>query len=519
MPMLHARLFSLACASAFALAVAAASAFAGSTLSLPESDTGAIPDRAFTITNTATGSSTVTPRAVVGIVTGADAVGVVGSSQGAGGVGVFGDAEQTGSIAVHGLNSGTGFAGFFGLTGAGTTGADSALEAINSGGSNSPEGMYGNAGIFAITNAMNESPAVSIATNGINAYALKVVNSGTEDRTITNPPSNNGGGIAGYFEINNANTITNQAAIFAVSSGGSTTTAGAYGVAGYFQITNPENEDPAVAIFSNGLGGSLDVVNSGGSASGSAAVVENTNANNDSPALLVQTESPSATAIRAYIGYDGNGIGLEGEADGASGIGVYGFSYSGTGVYGSSDTSGTGVSGSSYSGTGVSGSSVASGTGVYGTSYNGHAAEFVGTDGTVTCYFPSGTTWSCTSDRNAKEDFHEVDLKDMLHRLAAMPVFTYKVKHQSDTDARWLGPVAQDFKAAFGLGETNDDKHINLGNEMGVALAAIKGLYAELQDRDARIAALESEMADMKASLTRLSQATVHEARTEHAAE
>ena len=63
--------------------------------------------------------------------------------------------------------------------------------------------------------------------------------------------------------------------------------------------------------------------------------------------------------------------------------------------------------------------------------------------------------------------------------------------------------MAQDFKAAFGLGK--GDTTINSGNEMGVALAAIKGAYQELQDRDAKIAALQAENSALQIELeTRL---------------
>ena len=42
-----------------------------------------------------------------------------------------------------------------------------------------------------------------------------------------------------------------------------------------------------------------------------------------------------------------------------------------------------------------------------------------------------------------------------------------------------MGPTAQDFYAAFGLGE--DERHISTVDADGVALAAIQGLYAQNQ--------------------------------------
>ncbi len=84
-------------------------------------------------------------------------------------------------------------------------------------------------------------------------------------------------------------------------------------------------------------------------------------------------------------------------------------------------------------------------------------------------------------------------MKDILHRLADMPVLNFRMKKQADPSVRWMGPTAQDFLAAFRLGK--DNTHINTGNELGVALAAIKGLYEELQDRDAKIAANHEQIA------------------------
>jgi hypothetical protein len=55
--------------------------------------------------------------------------------------------------------------------------------------------------------------------------------------------------------------------------------------------------------------------------------------------------------------------------------------------------------------------------------------------------------------------------------------------------------------AQFHLG--TDDKTINAGNEMGVMLGAIKGLYQELQERDATIAALKQRLAAQDAMMAK----------------
>lgn len=107
-----------------------------------------------------------------------------------------------------------------------------------------------------------------------------------------------------------------------------------------------------------------------------------------------------------------------------------------------------------------------------------------------------GGSWSSLSDRAAKENFAPVDGRDVLDRLAAIPIQTWNYRSQ-DPAIRHIGPVAQDFYAAFGVGE--DDTHISTVDADGVALAAIQGLYQLSQEQDARIAELEGRVAALEA--------------------
>ena len=84
-----------------------------------------------------------------------------------------------------------------------------------------------------------------------------------------------------------------------------------------------------------------------------------------------------------------------------------------------------------------------------------------------------------------------------------MPIQTWNAKG-ADPGIRHMGPTAQDFYAAFGLG--GDDKHISTGDKDGVALAAIQGLYqlnkeleAENAAQQAQIDALEARLAALEA--------------------
>ena len=76
----------------------------------------------------------------------------------------------------------------------------------------------------------------------------------------------------------------------------------------------------------------------------------------------------------------------------------------------------------------------------------------------------------------------------MLAKVAALPISTWFIKGY---DQLHMGPMAQDFRAAFGLGAS--DKTINSTDVQGVALAAIQGLHAMLKVKDAEIAALKAE--------------------------
>jgi hypothetical protein len=113
------------------------------------------------------------------------------------------------------------------------------------------------------------------------------------------------------------------------------------------------------------------------------------------------------------------------------------------------------------------------------------------------------TAVNLTSDRNAKERFKPVNTREVLAKVAALPISEWQYKAQGD--ARHLGPMAQDFREAFALGR--DEKHIATVDADGVALAAIQGLNEKLEERlrakDARIDELEKTVAELKALVTR----------------
>ena len=97
------------------------------------------------------------------------------------------------------------------------------------------------------------------------------------------------------------------------------------------------------------------------------------------------------------------------------------------------------------------------------------------------------SAWSTLSDRNAKTAIEPVDVQIILDAVIDLPINTWQYKTEGAA-VRHMGPMAQDFSAAFGLGD--DDKTISTVDPDGVALAAIQGLNAKLE---AELAALRVE--------------------------
>ena len=122
-------------------------------------------------------------------------------------------------------------------------------------------------------------------------------------------------------------------------------------------------------------------------------------------------------------------------------------------------------------------------------------ARFITATNLVGAILESGATaWAVLSDSNAKTSVEAVEPREILAKLAALPVTSWSYKH--DPQRRYIGPMAQDFHAAFGLG--NNDTTITTLDTDGVTLAAIQGLVQELgvqlSQRDAKIAELEAKL-------------------------
>jgi hypothetical protein len=104
------------------------------------------------------------------------------------------------------------------------------------------------------------------------------------------------------------------------------------------------------------------------------------------------------------------------------------------------------------------------------------------------------------SDRNAKTNIKQVDSQMVLDRLLDLPIATWQRRGQDGITH--LGPMAQDFRALFGLGV--DDTSIATVDMAGVTMAAVQALNAKVEAKDAEIERLEARLAALEAALTAL---------------
>lgn len=100
------------------------------------------------------------------------------------------------------------------------------------------------------------------------------------------------------------------------------------------------------------------------------------------------------------------------------------------------------------------------------------------------------------SSRTIKHGVHRVDVHDVLQTVRSLPIQRWRYITDPE-QAEHLGPMAEDFHAAFGLGA--DDKHISTIDTSGVALAAVQALGDQ-------VAELEAERAELRAENERLTE-------------
>jgi hypothetical protein len=255
-------------------------------------------------------------------------------------------------------------------------------------------------------------------------------------------------------------------------------------------LTGTDSSNPILTATNNDTGGGLRGESTAINGVGVYAIAKTVGLLANVDGVAGGSGAPFTTSA----GVSANNQGSDGSAVYASGngTGVYAIGQAGDGVYGeltSTSTTRAAVHGKQNNSTGLA----------------GYFEGKVKATGDV-----SAPTFTTSSDRDAKADFASVDGRQTLEQLLAIPVESWSYK-SDDPAVRHIGPMAQDFAAAFGVGQ--DDKHIATVDADGVAFAAIQGLYQVVREKDARIAAqeqrltaLEQQNAALEARLSALEQ-------------
>ena len=106
---------------------------------------------------------------------------------------------------------------------------------------------------------------------------------------------------------------------------------------------------------------------------------------------------------------------------------------------------------------------------------------------------------SQSSDREVKENFEAISTQSVLETLASIPVTKW---NYIGSEATHMGPMAQDFWQAFGLGQ--GETTISTVDADGIALASIQALYANQQAMAGELEALREYNAALNERVERL---------------
>ncbi|HEV7927188.1 MAG TPA: tail fiber domain-containing protein [Verrucomicrobiae bacterium] len=319
--------------------------------------------------------------------------------------------------------------------------------------------------------------------------------------------SNNGAGDSSSFAVIGGGFANSTASAYTAVGGGYANTIGA--VAGYATIgggyqnyasgiygtvgggngnTASGNYATACGGFANNAGGTAATVAGGvgNVASGTSSFAAGSDAQAKHNGAFVWADSQSGAyssdLVNQFKIRAGGGVVMD--VSGSAGLNpaallVNSTSANGVGIYvAQSSSDATAVFANAGTGDLIKGFS------------NGNLNFEVVNDGTV---YVQGI--ALTSDRNAKEHFAPIRPVDILDKIAALPITEWNYK--TDARVRHIGPVAQDFQAAFGL-DGGDDRHISVVDEGGVALAAIQGLNQKLEETRRTVKAKDGEIQTLK---------------------
>lgn len=111
-------------------------------------------------------------------------------------------------------------------------------------------------------------------------------------------------------------------------------------------------------------------------------------------------------------------------------------------------------------------------------------------------HLTAGGTWTNGSDRDSKQNFSPIDTQAILQKVAELSLTRWQYKGESD-NVHHIGPVAQDFFAAFEVG--HDERYITTIDADGIALASIQELDRQARARDRDIDDLRAQNTELAA--------------------
>jgi len=385
-----------------------------------------------------------------------------------GGTGVMGIGQSNigGSIGVSGLASGINSVGVRGEAAADTGAGVMAINTFGSPGLS--YGLYASAassegrGVYARAGGGGLNYGVygeTVSAQGTGIFGIATAGNGSTYGVVGQTNSGNGRGVYGYAPFATGPTTGVYGASNSINGYGVFGTGGAYGVWGE-------------AFTATGTGVRGQVFTSTGTTYGIYGLV----GSNQGTGVYGRAEAQTGATT-----------GVLGESVSSGGQGVFGRAVQNNGLT-------YGVRGEAFSPQGFGGyfENIVGGTALF-VSIGAGATKAI--DTSTGAFLSAGGTWTNASDVSLKENFVPVSGADLLERLDRLPISTWNYK--AEPAARHVGPTAQDFRAAFGLG--SDERTISTIDPAGIALAASQELNAEVRALRSRIDGLETLLASLSA--------------------
>jgi hypothetical protein len=123
-------------------------------------------------------------------------------------------------------------------------------------------------------------------------------------------------------------------------------------------------------------------------------------------------------------------------------------------------------------------------------------------DGSLGVGLPAnGTAWVAICDSTKKHRHGRVNGAEILDKVSRLPIETWSYK-EDPNGIRHIGPMAQEFYALFGIGES--DTTISTLDPDGIALAAIQELQKQNAELKAQNNSLEKQVAEIRLQLQQL---------------